>query len=517
MTNTYDETPYPFLSYSETHPDLHSALATVLGMNPQPVNQCRVLDIGGASGGNLLPLALAIPGSEFVVVDYSARQIEEGKTVAAALGITNIQFHHLDIMAMMPGLGQFDYIMAHGVYSWAPPPVRDRLLAVMKQLLAPQGIAYVSYNIYPGWFYMRMMREMMLYHTRHIDNPTEKAKEARALIDFMAEAVNPEGGAFGLFLHSYHRLLNKDVRVDATLLHDELETTNDPVYFHEFAAHAAAHGLQYLTETDFDTVFPGNFPPTVTQKLLQMAKDPIEMEQYMDFMRNRTFRKTLLCHDTITLQRNLSPAQAQHLRFAARIRPLSDKPDITGETVEQFQAINEATFTTNHPVTKAALMHLGRIAPMTLPFGRLLHQAILAVYPTMPDQATINQHATLLAVNLLQAATYSPMLMELHTWQAPFTLEIEEKPVASPYARWQSQMMIQVTNLRHERIRLDELTHFLLRLLDGTVDREMLKERIAAAIKSGHLSPPKHADMEQELNLALKWLAQAALLCPSPQ
>src|SRR5690606_25787966 len=144
--------------------------------------------------------------------------------------------------------------------------------------LAPQGIAYVSYNIYPGWFYMRMMREMMLYHTRHIDSPAAKAKEARAFIDFMADAVNTEGGAFGLFLHSYHRLLNKDVRVDATLLHDELETTNDPVYFHEFAAHAAAHGLQYLTETDFDTVFPGNFPPAVTKKLLEMAQDPIEME-----------------------------------------------------------------------------------------------------------------------------------------------------------------------------------------------------------------------------------------------
>src|SRR5690606_37238371 len=155
-------------------------------------------------------------------------------------------------------------------------------------------------------------------------------------------------------------------------------------------------------------------------------------------------------------------AQAQYLRFAARVRPLSDKPDITGETVEQFHAINEATFTTNHPITKAAFVYLGQIAPMTVPFARLLQKAIQTVYPTLPDQATINHHATLLAVNLLQAATYSPLLMELHTWQAPFTLEIADKPVASLYARWQAQTMIQVTNLRHERIRLDELTHFLL-------------------------------------------------------
>ncbi|MBK9054080.1 MAG: class I SAM-dependent methyltransferase [Chloroflexi bacterium] len=514
-SNTYDETPYPFLSYSETHPDLLSAIATVLGMNPKPINQCRVLDIGGASGGNLLPLALVLPQSEFVVVDYSARQIEEGQTIAAALGLTNIHFLHQDIMAMSPDLGQFDYIIAHGLYSWVPATVRDQLLAVIKQLLAPQGVAYVSYNLYPGWFYMRMMREMMLYHTRHIHEPAAKAREARAYIQFLSEGVKPDSGAFGLFLHSYQQVLNKDVRVDATLLHDELETVNEPVYFHQFAGHAAAHGLQYLAEADFDTVFPSNFPPAVTEKLLQMATDAIDLEQQMDFLRNRTFRKTLLCHEGVNLNRNLSPAQAQHLRFAARIHPLNDKPDITGNSVERFQAINEATFATNHPVTKAALVHLGHIAPQTLPFARLLHHAITMAYPSLPDQATINQDATLLAANLLKASAYSPMLMELHTWQSPFTLEIAAQPTVSPYARWQAQTQRQVTNLRHERIRLDGLTHFLVIQLDGTVDRAALRERIAAAMQNGSLPKPENVDLEQEITLGLKWLAQAALLWPT--
>ena len=513
--NSYDVTPYPYLSYSETHPDLLAAIATVLGMNPKPIQQSRLLDIGGASGGNFIPLAQVLPGSEFVVVDYSARQIAEGQAIAQTLGLTNICFHHLDIMAMDESLGQFDYIIAHGVYSWVPEPVRDRLLAVIKRLLAPQGIGYVSYNIYPGWFYMQMMREMMLYHTRDIDEPLQKAQAARSFIDFLAESTKPENGAFGLFLRSYHGVLNKDVRKDATLLHDELETINQPVYFHEFARHAAAHGLQYLAEADFDTVFPTNFPPAVSEKLRQLAHDPIELEQYMDFLRNRTFRKTLLCHESVPLNRPLSPARAQYLRFAARIHPLSAEPDIVGETVERFQALNEATFATNHPVTKAALLHLGQIAPRTIPFAHLLQQAIKMVYPALPEQAIINRDATLLVANLFQAISYSLTLMELHTWQAPFTLAIAARPLVSPYARWQAQYQRQVTNLRHERIRLDDLTHLLVLQLDGTVDREILLERVAAAIQDGVLVPPAQSNLEKEVSLALTWLAQAALLCPA--
>ena len=161
------------------------------------------------------------------------------------------------------------------------------------------------------------------------------------------------------------------------------------------------------------------------------------------------------------------------------------------------------------------MQYLGQIAPRTVPFANLLQQALQKVYGTLPEQALINRDATLLISNLLQATSYSGMLLELHTWQAPFTLELAEKPVASPYARWQAQYQRQVTNLRHERIRLDDLTHLLLLQLDGTVDKGMLMERVAAAIQDGILSPPANSNLEQEVNLALTWLAQAALLCPT--
>lgn len=147
---SYDELPYPSLSYAPTHPDRLATLATLLGMDPAPVGQCRVLALGCAGAGNIIPMAYVLPDAEFVGIDASARQIKRGQTVVEALRLDNISLEHLDIQDITPGLGEFNYIIAHGVYSWVPSEVQDSLLRVCKENLASNGVAYVSYNTYPG-------------------------------------------------------------------------------------------------------------------------------------------------------------------------------------------------------------------------------------------------------------------------------------------------------------------------------------------------------------------------------
>lgn len=150
LARSYDETPYPGRAYAHPHPDYMAVLATLLGLNPPPVACCRVLEIGCASGANLIPMALSLPGASFIGIDISPRQIAEGQRTIDALGLTNITLLVRDLQEVGDELGQFDYIIAHGVYSWAPAPVRDRLMALTKRCLAPNGIAYISYNTYPG-------------------------------------------------------------------------------------------------------------------------------------------------------------------------------------------------------------------------------------------------------------------------------------------------------------------------------------------------------------------------------
>src|SRR5262245_44043390 len=161
---TYDELPYESNPFAETHPDALATAATLFGLDPPLVEACRVLELGCASGGNLLPMAEALPGSHFVGLDLSRCQIEDGRQIVQALGLPNLELCHLSITDVGPDFGPFDYILCHGVYSWVPPAVQDKILEICSRHLTPQGVAYISYNTYPGWRAKAILRDLLCYH-----------------------------------------------------------------------------------------------------------------------------------------------------------------------------------------------------------------------------------------------------------------------------------------------------------------------------------------------------------------
>jgi SAM-dependent methyltransferase len=155
--NPYDEVPYLTRPRLETHPDRLAAVGKLFGMHAAPVATCRVLEIGCGDGGNLVPLAYYLPGSFAVGVDLAPGLIASAETMARDLQVSNIRLVAGDLRDIGPDFGEFDFILAHGLYSWVPPDVRDGLLRVCAQRLTPQGIAFISYNAYPG----RHMRQML--------------------------------------------------------------------------------------------------------------------------------------------------------------------------------------------------------------------------------------------------------------------------------------------------------------------------------------------------------------------
>jgi SAM-dependent methyltransferase len=483
MQTDYDEVPYPSLSYAQTHPDRLATIATLLGLQPAPVTHCRVLELGCAGGGNLLPMAQGLPGSQFVGLDISQAQITAGQATLQALGLVNLTLAQMDILDIPAELGQFDYIIAHGIYSWVPPQVRDKVLQVCQDHLAPQGVAYVSYNCYPGWHMMGIIRDAMLYRTRDTADPAQKAVQAREMLDFMSESVPADNSAFGAFLQSYTHFLQGELkgvssRGNAFLLHDELERVNDPVYFAQFAQHAAEHGLQYLAEAEFADVFPKGFSATTLETLQHLSHNIVEMEQYLDYLRSRMFRQTLL----------------NRLWVASRSQPVNEAPNLRKLTAEQFRGSNGSLLTTDHPVSKAALLYLSEIYPRAASLGELLAVARGAV--DAPDEKLADD-ATGLQANLLKAYTYSAQLVELHTYMPAIAQEVSTHPIASPVARLEAHESAIVTNAWHERVHLTPLRQHLLMLLDGTRDAQTLAEQMGNA---------------GELSEHLAWLARAALL-----
>ena len=79
MPTPYDELPYPGSAFAQTHPDRLATLATLFGMTPAPVERCRVLELGCGDGGNLIPMAFALPESRFTGVDLATTAIARGQ------------------------------------------------------------------------------------------------------------------------------------------------------------------------------------------------------------------------------------------------------------------------------------------------------------------------------------------------------------------------------------------------------------------------------------------------------
>ncbi len=535
-TNQYDQVPYPSLSFGYTHPDHLATIGRLLGLEPADVERCRVLELGCASGGNLIPMAYMLPGSQFLGIDLSQREIAEGQAEVEELALPNVVLRHANILDVTPEWGRFDYIIVHGIYSWVPPEVQQKILAICRANLAPQGIAYVSYNTLPGWHMLHVVRDLMLYASEGIEDPYEKATTAAAVVDFYANATS-EDGAYGSFLRSYNQTVQ--MKLDSTnggqyasVLHDELEDINDPIYFRDFVARAAAQGLQYMCDTDFSISTGTRISDDVSLKLEQITGgDRIALEQYADFLACRTFRRSLLCHREVQINERLTSAAIMRLRAASDARPVSDKPDLYGPSTEKFETPDDkAAVSTNHPVSKLAMRLLAAAYPDSIAFAGLLAGARAHLAAHLAEQGSdegaeqedVDSEA--LAANLLSSFGYSRNLMELHVWAPPLVRTLSERPEASPVARCEARRGAWVTNVRHERVRLEPLDAYLLTLLDGRHDRQALLDAvIAGPVAEGRLVARRDGQpvddpasarqlLARSIDDRLAWLARACLL-----
>jgi SAM-dependent methyltransferase/methyltransferase-like protein len=501
----YDDIPYPLLTHSSTHPDRLAVAGRLMGLQPASPDACSVLDLGCGSGANLIAMAELLPGSSFLGVDYAARQIAEGQAIAGVLGLQNVDLRFADVMEMPDHAGDFDYIIAHGFYSWVPDRVREKALRLIKASLKPHGIAFVSFNAYPGWHQLGALREMMLYRTRGITDPVERASAAREFIALLAEAQT-ESSPFASFVHQYHSSFQgrgpvPESQLVATLLHDELAGVNDPFYFHEVVERAEAAGLQYLAEADLEGSTPLGISNDVVSRLSAFAIDSIDMEQYLDFIRNRGFRRILLCHDGAPVARSLKAGRAafEGLSLGSFATPERRKRG-DGKSV-RFVTPDDIAYSTDQPLVQAAFRFLGRIHPRVVSFDELYAEASRAAHGESRDTGAA---ADALAAVLLRNFFYSRSLVELYVAPRHVEARVTPRPRTTAFARWMAtQGAEKVTNTRHEQVQLGELGQALVPLLDGEHDLPALIDAGLTAL------PGTTAKLVED---ELRWLARVAML-----
>jgi methyltransferase-like protein/predicted O-methyltransferase YrrM len=473
---SYDVVPYLDRSHTTTHPDRLATIAHLLGLAPAPITRARVLELGCANGGNLLAMADNLPGSTFVGVDFSTRQIAKGQAAAAELGLSNISLRHASILDVDESYSSFDYIIAHGVFSWVAPAVQDKILSICRRHLNANGVAYVSFNTLPGWYGKLYVRDLMLHYTRGIADAQGRIRRAREILGQVEHlVVPPEGEPAAPALPPYVLALRKEAELvraqdDDYIFHEYLEDENRPLYVADFAEQARRHELQYLGDADRGLTAIDSLGADVAAAMRQLNGDVVEQEQFLDFLTNRTFRCALLVPQEAAINRSVTAARLRALYVRSPLRPEAPAPNLLTSEPESFRSEpHNTTIGVSQPVTKVALAHLGSLYPRALAFDELLLAACRQVHGALAEHAAVRaREAESLGLNLLRTHVHNTDVVSLHTHAPCLAARVAEQPLASRIARHEALLSQHVTNPYHQIITLNALAWQLLPFVDGT-------------------------------------------------
>ena len=294
----YSELGYKSMPFPYTTPATLEAYAALVGVSAPNPKTARVLELGATYGGNIISQALFNPDATFVGIELSQEQVEKGNEVIANAGLTNVSLIQSDIASIGSEIGTFDYIIAHGVYSWVDDGVKDALLRLIDEHLAEDGIAYISYNTYPGWHTMDEVRQLMMFSNRDKTqfNHKEKVLHGKTIGSIVGSQILKYDNLKernSKFLGALRSVMQKD---EYYVGHDHLEPNNDPVYFYQFNDHLEAHNLAYLCDADLTLSMVRSFDADIADTLDKLAlNDHVAQEQYLDFMLDTTFRKSIIC------------------------------------------------------------------------------------------------------------------------------------------------------------------------------------------------------------------------------
>jgi len=504
--DSYDDLPYESVPIPDAHPEYLAALAHLFGVDAEPAGCCRVLELGCAGGGNLIPLAFFHPHGTFVGIDLGRRHVEAAQAMIRALGLANVEVLQRDVCEDLSDLGEFDFILVHGLYSWAPARARAAILAACGRLLSARGVAYVSYNTLPGWHARGGLRAMLLAQVRRDAPASARLDEARALFDRIEPALR-------LRDDDEARALLREIdylrRAPASYVyHEYLEEVNEPFWFADFMVDARAAGLEYLAEAGLAAMLPETLGEAFAHSLAGEA-DRIRREQWMDCARLRKFRRTLLVRAGTPVRERPDAAAFAELAFHADLG-CEDEIDLASDQAQDFALPSGGRCAVRQPLTKAALILLSARHPDSLAWPDLLAgaRAILATQGVEPGEG---------AESILRDELFSLVAHQaVRVTRAPATLvafqSLPERPAANALARYQAAHGGVLASRRHAAVELDRYGARLTAALDGRRDVDQLTDWLAAEIAADGHSLPDRPALRGAVEAVLWTLARAGLL-----
>lgn len=483
----YDELPYASMPYPQTQPSRLAAVAALYGVDPPPVERARVLELGCASGGNLIPLAARFPDARFLGVDLGRRHVDDASGAIQALGLANIEVRHADIAELKPE-GAFDYVICHGVFSWTPPHVQDAILRLCAASMAQNAVALVSFNVLPGWHLRSAVRDLCLRRVDPALPPLQRVAAVRGVLNDIA-AMSSGGDAYGTLIRSEAKRLAR--RPASYIAGEFLAAYNAPCHFREFLAHAQRHGLDYMAEADLDASVPSTVHARQGAVIdARAGGDRAEREQWIDDFTGRTFRHALLVRAGVA-RSVAAPSGLKSAHVSTRWRPA---PEQSTEQGAAFQDPNNRILRVADATLARVVTALSRLSPHTIAM------ADLAKLVGISEDALCE-----LALRPVRLGHIELSSVAFNPSAAP-----RERAKVWDVARREAEAgQPWLTNRRHEPVRATPIVAFVARLLDGTRDDFAVRAAVSAALRGGLIATRDQFDDNSVDAVAARYVEQA--------
>lgn len=459
--NPYDMIPYQGAVVANSAPS-HLSLCSLFHQGPIPKQSgYRVMELGCGDGANLLALAFYRPDAYFIGVDYSGVHIEKALRSVGHLGLTNIEFKRCDVRDLSAmNHTPYDYILAHGLFSWIPDDARRAVLAFCRDYLASEGLAYILYNAMPGWAMRGVIRDTFLRSPRVQAAPLEdKAGAALELSRELLEDLPSRQYAYGAmlareleFVQGFH---------PSYIHHEFLSEVNQPFWLREFVELAGEYQLGYVADAHFCRE-DSHAPQALAESLKRRPMNGIQREETADLLCDRYLRASIVCKDDARRTSHPRNRLLDDVYLATSLSAKSDPFDLREGVTELFEGIGGIELTLDSALTKAAVLVLSERWPWGLKFSDMA-QAAEHMVNTM-GMGSSPEAAKLLKQEILEIVTLGQLELRL---EEPIHGDVKPSdPVVHELARYEAGAGTGLTSSFHRFLPFDEKTLGLVRLLD---------------------------------------------------
>ncbi|HJK87380.1 MAG TPA: class I SAM-dependent methyltransferase [Candidatus Megaira endosymbiont of Hartmannula sinica] len=420
-------------------------------------------------------MALKYKNAEIVGIDLSSKQIEHANRIIKALSLKNIKCEHLSIDDVDNSLGKFDYIIVHGILSWVPEKTQKKIFEIFSNNLTKDGIAYVSYNTLPGWNMVNTVRDMMNFHTSGFKDPNQKLQQSKLILKFITDSIEGHNTPYSNMLKE--ELKNLSDKEDNYLFHDHINTYNTPFYFKDIALTAAKNDLQYLGDSSLASMYIGNLPKMAQEKLSKV-NNILQLEQYSDFIRNRRFRSSLFCHNSVKINRNINNSQIKDFAIKCNVfKDIENPIDITSNEKEKIylSADKKRFIETSSPAQKAIFECFSENPTRFIDFDYIVKKS----NSKFKDVDMSKQITAMLLNNMMNMVIRG--VAEISLFKTGSLAKIDKnKPKANPLALYQAKHEKSnfVTTTNHTPLNITPFHKVAITYMDGSNTKEEIVDEM---------------------------------------